>query len=38
VLIAGGPLRGPVAPYGPFGMNTRDERPQAFADYQSGRS
>ncbi len=36
MLIAGAPFREPIAPYGPFVMNTPEEIRQAIADLRNG--
>ena len=36
LLLAARPLREPIARYGPFVMNTREEILQAVQDYQRG--
>ena len=36
MLMAGMPFREPIAPYGPFVMNTREEIQQALAELRNG--
>jgi redox-sensitive bicupin YhaK (pirin superfamily) len=36
MLMAGGPFKEPIFPYGPFVMNTREEIQQALSELRSG--
>ncbi len=36
IVIAGRPLKEPIAQYGPFVMNTREELVQAVDDFRAG--
>jgi redox-sensitive bicupin YhaK (pirin superfamily) len=37
ILVAGKPLNEPIAQWGPFVMNSREEIEQAFEDFRAGR-
>lgn len=37
LIIAGQPLKEPIAQYGPFVMNTTEQIHQAMRDYEAGK-